>query len=70
MSGWEDIPIERRKVAAKILTDRQLSCLTHRINGHSWRTIGKALGITEATARGHYDRALETLANHYRKENR
>lgn len=49
-----------------ILTDRQRRVLELRLAGHSWRTIGTALHINEATARVHYRRAIDTLAT--RKE--
>ena len=56
------------QLANQILTPRQHRTLELRLAGHSWRTIGRALGINEATARGHYHAALERLAQ-ARREN-
>jgi DNA-binding CsgD family transcriptional regulator len=46
------------------LTPRQARVLELRLAGHSWRTIAKAIGINEATARGHHKAALDTIARH------
>lgn len=44
------------------LTDRQYRVLQLRLKGHSWRTIGRALNMHEATARGHHNAAIEAIA--------
>ena len=48
-------------LAAQVLTERQRRILEYRLAGHSWRTIGRALHISEATARGHHEAALRRL---------
>jgi DNA-binding CsgD family transcriptional regulator len=65
---WESIPQERRDTAAKVLTEKQLQILRHRINHHTWRTIANTLDITEPTARGHYQAAIRKLEQHYRRK--
>lgn len=62
--SWGSLPQQRRDTAIAILTTRQLRVLQHRLDGHSWRVIGTALGISEATARAHYKAALERIAAH------
>lgn len=47
-----------------LLTERQARVLELRLAGHTWRTIAKALGIHEATVRGHHQAALEAIARH------
>lgn len=62
--SWNDINPRHRQLAEQHLTPRQLQVLKLRLDGHSWRTIGRSLGISEATVRGHHQRALDNLATH------
>lgn len=58
---WQTVNPQYRHLAEQILTPRQLQVLKLRLNGNSWRTIALALGIHEATARGHHHAALDRL---------
>lgn len=62
--SWNTIPQEQRDLYAKILTPFQYDVLRHRMNGHSFRRIGMAMNIHEATVRGHYRAALEAIRKH------
>lgn len=66
--SWADVKPELRALAAQTLTRRQLRVLQHKMDGHSWDTIATALGITKATAREHYKRAGEKLAEAMKRE--
>lgn len=66
--SWANLPPERQATAKRILTTRQLRILQHRLDGHSWRTIAAAIGITEATCRAHYHAALTRIAHHDHQE--
>ena len=59
--SWNQLPEHRRNQITQELTPLQLKVLQHRLDGHSWRTIGLALGIHEATARGHHHAAIQRL---------
>ena len=59
---------EQILAARAILTDRQRRVLDLRLAGHSWRTIADSLGIHEATARGHHQRALDRIETALRKD--
>lgn len=61
---WDTINPRYRQLAQQHLTPRQLQVLKLRLAGHSFRTIGRSLGISEATVRGHHERALDILARH------
>jgi DNA-binding NarL/FixJ family response regulator len=50
------------------LTPKQAQVFRDRLNGHPFTRIGHAYGITEATARGHYQAALRKLEPHLRKD--
>jgi len=66
--SWADLPEPRRRLAEQILSDRQLTVLKDRLNGHSWRAIATAHGIHEATVRGHHQAALDRLERHLTQE--
>lgn len=51
-------------IKAANLTERQTTILNLWLNNHSLRRIALALGISEATARGHLDAALRKLKPH------
>lgn len=59
--SWETLSPSVRRAAEETLTPKQLNVVRDRTNGHSWRTIGDAYCIDEATARGHYKRALKRI---------
>lgn len=64
MSWWDDLPRERQELAEGLLSERQLYVLKARMDGHHMSTIARALGITEPTARIHFERALVKMAPH------
>jgi DNA-binding NarL/FixJ family response regulator len=66
--SWQQLPTERKDLARRILTDRQLDVFRHRLNGHSWRTIADAMHINEATVRGHHRAAVIALRDEARKD--
>lgn len=66
--SWNTISPHYRQLAEQHLTAKQLRVLQLRLNGHSFRTIGRSLGISEATVRGHHERALDILAQHINTE--
>jgi len=59
--GWSSLPIEVREAAERELTRKQLDVLKLWTSGYSTRRIGLMLGVSEATARAHRDRALQKL---------
>lgn len=42
-------------LAKTVCSPRQLAVMAHRRRGVSWRRIGRLLGISPTTARGHAD---------------
>ncbi len=50
------------------LTERQARVLDMWLNRTSMRRIALALGISEATARGHFDAAIRKIRPHLGKE--
>ena len=66
--SWNTLDPAIRTIAEQHLTTKQLRVLQLRLNGHSFRTIGRSLGISEATVRGHHERALDLLAQHINTE--
>lgn len=65
---WDSIGKPYRDLAEKHLTDKQLAVLQYRIAKCTWRQIGAELHIHEATARGHFNAALDALRPHIRKD--
>ena len=65
--SWQHIPHETRELYARLLTPIQLEVVRHKANGHSYRTIARAMNRDEATIRGHHRRAVERIRRH-RKE--
>lgn len=61
---WNTLHPDVRATAEQALTPLQLQVLQHRLDGHSWRTIARALNRNEATIRGHHRAALDRLAPH------
>lgn len=59
--AYASLPPEVRTAAERVLTRRQLTVLQAVLKGMSYREIGLALGIHEATVRGHYDAAKRKL---------
>lgn len=59
--SWNDLPAERRALAERVLTKRQLRILKHRLAGHSYRTIALALHLDESTVRYHLRRIADLL---------
>lgn len=66
MSWWDELPQERRSLIASVLESapRQLEVLKLRMDGHSYVTISRHLGITEKTVRVHLERALVKIGPH------
>ncbi len=50
-----------------VLSPRQREVVELRLDEYSFAYIGRALGISEATARTHYKNAIENLALEFRK---
>jgi len=59
--SWLEISPTNRELAETVLTTKQLEVLRLVIDGHSFRAIGRHLRVTEATVRGHYERALDKM---------
>lgn len=59
--SWVEISERNRELAEKVLTPKQLEVLRLVIDGHSYRAIARHLHVTEATVRGHYERALDKM---------
>lgn len=66
--SWNQLTEHRRHQIQAELTPTQLKVFQHRLDGHSWRTIALALGIHEATARGHHKAAITRLHTALRKD--
>ena len=56
------------QIANEVCTPKQVRVLTYWLNGHSNRKIAYALGIHEATVRGHLNAALLRMKPHLRKD--
>lgn len=65
--SWNTVDPAHRELAEKLLTRRQFRVLQLRLDERTWDQIGYALGITEATARGHFEAALRKLKPHIGK---
>ncbi len=59
--SWHDLPTDTRASIVRALTPRQREIVIHRHAGHSWRTIARALHLSEATVRGHQEAATRRL---------
>jgi DNA-binding NarL/FixJ family response regulator len=59
--NYSSLSPEFRRAIELDLTSRQLEVLRHRLNGHSYRKIGDAMNLHEATVRGHYQAALKAI---------
>ena len=55
-------------IAERELTALQLKVLRHWLDGHSIRKIAIAMHRSEATIRGHRDRALQRMKPYLRKD--
>lgn len=49
-------------------TERQIDVLRRRAAGHSWKRIGRDLGISPQTAHGHLDAARLKMKRYDQKE--
>lgn len=59
---------ELLQIAETVCTPKQVRVLRYWLNGHSNRRIGIALGIHEATVRGHLNAALTRMKPYLRKD--
>ena len=62
--SWATLDQRIRHTAEAVLTDRQLTVVRARVDGHSWDRIALALNLDEATVRGHWKRAVRRLKPH------
>lgn len=59
---------EVRELCLQLLTPLQMQVLDGRLGrGWSYRKIGTAMNLDEATVRGHYERALRRLGPAFRE---
>lgn len=68
MKGYDDLTPETKAIAQRELTPRQHDVFRARLNGHSWRRIGNALGMDESNARRLWERAILRMRPYLRKD--
>lgn len=66
--SWATLDPARQQLAQELLTNQQVRILKHRLDGHSYRTIGLALHIHESTVRYHWKRTLDILEHALEKD--
>jgi DNA-binding NarL/FixJ family response regulator len=62
--SYQSLSERTRSIAEERLTARQLQVLRARVDGHSWERIADSMNLDEATARGHWKRAVRRLKPH------
>lgn len=65
--SYDELSPVVREAAERKLTERQLLVLKFRMSGYSYVRISVILGVSEATVRGHYRRALQILEPHLKE---
>ncbi len=59
--SWAEIPLDFRKLAAQLLTERQLEVIHDQADGLSVRYTARRLRISTSTVQGHREAAYERL---------
>ncbi len=66
--SYHDLTDDQRQFLYTNLTEQQHAVVRARIDGHSFRTIAKAMRLDESTIRGHMERAEKRLEDAAQKE--